>query len=339
METKADTRSQAHTGTRAAIAGLGAYVPERRVRNEDLTQFPAAIIPLIQKKTGVEARHYAADGESTSDLAAAAALRCLESAGVQAADVDAIILSTSSPDRIQPPTAARVQALIGASQAAAFDLNAVCAGAVFAIQVADSLIRSETYNTVLVVAAELYSRFLNPRDFSTMPYFGDGAGAMLLKAAAHTGRGVLHTLLRSDGSGWEAIGIRAGGTMLPHACVTNPADAFFSMRGREVYDFAVTRAPQIISELLNATGVPADRITAVVAHQANLNVLEAIADRTGIPFSRFPITLDQYGNTASASVLIGLESARRNGTLRSGDYVILVAFGGGLSWGASLICL
>ena len=157
MEMRTDRPSAMRTFRRAAVTGVGAYVPERCVRNEDLIQFPAATIPLIRQKTGVEARHYAADGESTSDLGAAAALRCLNNAGVRAADVDAIILSTSSPDRIQPPTAARVQVLIGATRAAAFDLNAVCAGSVFALQMADALIRSERYETVLVVAAEVYS--------------------------------------------------------------------------------------------------------------------------------------------------------------------------------------
>jgi len=327
------------TFRRAAVTGVGAYVPERCVRNEDLIQFPAATIPLIRQKTGVEARHYAADGESTSDLGAAAALRCLNNAGVRAADVDAIILSTSSPDRIQPPTAARVQVLIGATRAAAFDLNAVCAGSVFALQMADALIRSERYETVLVVAAEVYSRFLNPRDFATMPYFGDGAGALLLESSTDPERGVCRTLLRTDGSGWDTIAIRAGGAMLPHSAVTNPADNFFSMRGREVYDFAVSKGSEIVSELLAETGIAIDQVAAVVAHQANRNVLEVIAARTGIPFARFPITLNRYGNTASASVLIGLEHACSSGSVKVGDYVVLVAFGGGLSWGASLICL
>ena len=322
---------------RAMIAGLGAYVPERCVRNDDLTQFPAGMIPLIQQKTGVVSRHYAADGESTSDLGAAAARRCLENARAGALDVEAIVLSTSSPDRIQPPTAARVQALIGASRAAAFDLNAVCAGGVFAIQLADALIRSGTYKNVLVVAAEVYSRFLNPRDFSTLPYFGDGAGAILFKLGTDPDCGVCRTILRSDGSGWDIIAIRAGGAMLPHSAIVNPNDAFFTMRGRDVFEFAVSKGSAIISELLEETGITVGQVAAVVAHQANRNVLELIAERTGVPFARFPITLDRYGNTASASVLIGLEHACCSGSVKPGDYVVLVAFGGGLSWAASLI--
>jgi 3-oxoacyl-[acyl-carrier-protein] synthase-3 len=339
METLNESLTTTRLGFCAEIAGVGAYVPIRVVRNQDLTQFPASAIPLIQQKTGVEERHFAADDESTSDLAAKAVLRCLANAGVEASTIDAIVLSTSSPDRILPPTAARVQALIGASRAAAFDINAVCAGGVFAIQVADAFIRSGIYNTVLVVAAEIYSRFLNPRDFSTMPYFGDGAGAVLLRPSTDPERGVCRTILHTDGSGWDTIAIRAGGAMLPHSAVTNPADVFFAMRGREVYDFAVGKGSEIVSELLHECGISVGEIAVVIAHQANLNVLKAIAERTGIPLERFPITLDRYGNTASASVLIALEHTLASGIVKTGDYVVLVAFGGGLSWAASLIRL
>ena len=339
MEAQKKSFSPACAGVRAEIAGIGVYVPVRVLRNQDLTQFPASAIPLIKQKTGVEARRFAADGESTSDLGAKAALHCLANAGVEASAIDAIVLSTSSPDRILPQTAARVQALIGASRAAAFDINAVCAGGVFAIHVADAFIRSGTYNTILVVAAEVYSRFLNPRDFSTMPYFGDGAGAILLRSSTNTEHGVCRTILHTDGTGWETIAIRAGGAMLPHSAITNHADAFFAMRGREVYDFAVGKGSEIVSELLRECNVSVGEIAAVIAHQANSNVLKALAERTGIPMERFPITLDRYGNTASASVLIALEDACVSGIAKKGDYIVLVAFGGGLSWAASLIRL
>jgi 3-oxoacyl-[acyl-carrier-protein] synthase III len=322
----------------SAMIATGSYVPEICIRNEDLTQFPKAARALIEQKTGILERRYAPDGASTSDLAAEAARRCLEQAGLDAAAVDALVLSTSSPDRIQPATAARVQALIGACRAIAFDVNAVCTGALYCLQIAEGFIRGGLYRTVLVVAAEAYSRFLNRSDFSTCPYFGDGAGALLLRASQGP-PSILHTLLRTDGSCWDVIGIPGGGAMLPCHRITNPGDAYFSMHGREVFDFAVQRGAEIVRQLLDSSGISARDIAAVVAHQANLNVLREIADRTGIPFSKFPLTLERYGNTASASILITLDEAIRSGFLVRGDLTVLVAFGGGLSWGSSLIQL
>lgn len=323
----------------AGIAAVASYLPPRRVTNEELTQFPKATIPLIEQKTGVKSRHYASNGQSTSDLALEAASLCLQKAGADPLDIDAIVLSTSSPDRIQPATAARVQALLGARNAMAFDINAVCTGGLYALQVANAFIRAELYDNVLVVAAEVYSRFLNPRDFATCPYFGDGAGALLVRPEPRSDRGIFQTLLKTDGAGWDLIAIRAGGAMIPLHQITNPNDAYFSMRGKEVFEFAVTRGSEVIRQLLDSAGLAAEEVAAVVAHQANRNVLAAIADRTGIPISKFPIVLDRYGNTASASVFICLDEAVSTGHVRAGENVVLVAFGGGLTWGAMLVRL
>jgi 3-oxoacyl-[acyl-carrier-protein] synthase-3 len=317
------------------IASTGSYLPKRVVRNDDLTQFPKAALPLIEAKTGIRERRYADESECTSDLAAQACLRCLKSAGASALDLDGIILSTSSPDRPQPATAARVQALIGATRAFAVDVNAVCSGAIYALHLADGLIRSGLHENILVVASEVYSRILNPRDFSTYPYFGDGAGAVLLRASLTTG--IIASTLGSDGSGADIIQIPGGGSMLPYGRLQDPNDQYFKMNGKQVFNFATAKGAEVASELLGKCGIRPDQITCFLVHQANVNILRSIAARLDTPFERFAVNLDRYGNTASASVLIALDEARRSGALKEGGMGMLLAFGGGLSWAASIV--
>jgi 3-oxoacyl-[acyl-carrier-protein] synthase-3 len=321
---------------RAQVVSTGAYVPKNVISNASLTQFPPKVIPLIEEKTGVRERRHADESQCTSDLAVEAARQCLERAGVDPGTVDVLILTTSSPDRIQPATATRVQEKIGARRAFAFDLNSVCAGGVYAIHVADALIRAGSVRTALVVASEIYSRYLNPKDFSTFPYFGDGAGAVLLTAAEGE-RGVLGSVLGSDGSRDHAIQIPAGGTMLPYGKLTRPNDVYFKMRGREVYEFAVTHGSAVVEQVLDKCGIPKGDVAFVIPHQANRNIIIELASRLDIDLDRFVINLDRYGNTAAASVLIALDELHQSGRLSEGDNVVLVAFGGGLSWGATLI--
>jgi 3-oxoacyl-[acyl-carrier-protein] synthase-3 len=314
----------------------GAFLPERAIANEELTQFPAAAIALIEQKTGVKTRRHAEPSQCTSDLAIAASQACLERAGCPPNELDAIVLATSSPDRIQPATATRVQERIGARRGFAFDLNSVCAGGVYALHVADCLIRAGTARKVLVVASEVYSRYLNPRDFSTYPYFGDGAAAVLL-AAEQGERGVIRSRLGSDGSRDHVIQIPAGGTMMPFGRLGHPHDVYFKMRGREVYDFAVTAGTAVVEELLAECGLGKQEVAFVVPHQANSNVVNELAERLGIAREKFVTNLERYGNTAAASVLIGLDELLQSGRASAGDAIVLVAFGGGLSWGATLI--
>jgi 3-oxoacyl-[acyl-carrier-protein] synthase III len=320
----------------ARILSTGAYVPETVVPNEALTQFPAASLPLIEQKTGIRSRHYAADDQCTSDLGVEAARACLERAGVPAADLDAIVLATSSPDRIQPATATRVQERLGATRAFAFDVNSVCSGAVYALHVADALVAAGRARRVLVVASEVYSRYLNPRDFSTCPYFGDGAGAVLVGPDGQ-GPALVRTLLHSDGSGDSVIQVPGGGTMLPFAKFGSPADAYFKMRGREVFQFAVSQGESVVNELLAECGLDRGDVAFVVPHQANVNVLRELAARLRIDFSKFVVNLDRFGNTAAASVLIAFDELLASGRAAPGDAVVLVVFGGGLSWGATLV--
>jgi 3-oxoacyl-[acyl-carrier-protein] synthase-3 len=322
---------------RTILAATGSYLPEKRVGNDDLIQFPREAIPLIAEKTGVYYRRIAADDECTSDLAARAAERCLAKAGINPDRIDGIILATSSPDRMQPATATRVQHLLGAKNAFAFDINSVCSGSTFGIALADSLIRSGQYENMLLVAAEVYSRILNPKDYATYPFFGDGAGAVLFQAERGAARGVLHSKLQSDGSGGDMICVPAGGTQLPYGKMAHPRAAFFKMRGPEVFSFAIERVPALLRQLLAEAEVSPSDIRCFVCHQANVNIIHKIAESMDVPVRRFFMNLAEYGNTAGASVLIALDEVLAQGVVQTGDLVVTTAFGGGLSWGANLI--
>ncbi len=318
------------------ICSTGSYLPENIVTNEDLIQFPGPAARFVAEKTGVLARRVASNNQCTSDLAIEAAINCLEKIDFSPKDIDVIIVSTSSPDRVQPATATRVQHYLGAKNAFAFDINSVCSGSTYGIFLADAIIKSGNFKNILLVASELYSRMLNKNDFATYPYFGDGAGAILFTPGAR-GEGVLHSCLRTDGSCDDVIQIPAGGTMLPFENMKNPSDMFFKMNGKKVYSFAVERGTEIVFQLLEETGFRIRDIKCFIAHQANINIIRAIAENIGVPDEYFFVNLYEYGNTASASVLIALDEAISRNVIARGDLVVTLAFGGGLSWGANLI--
>lgn len=322
----------------AVIIGTGSYLPEGTIHNEALDQFPKTAKLIISRKTGVFCRHHAASDQCTSDLAFNAAERCLQRSDVPPRKVDAIILSTSSPDRIQPATATRVQHLLNATSAFAFDINSVCSGSTYGIALAQSLIESGTCANVLFVASEVYSKILNPKDFSTFPYFGDGAGAILFGAG--DGRnGVMTSILRTDGSGSDTICIPGGGTMMPFEEIPNAKAIYFQMKGREVFNFAVTKGTEIIQQLLEKAKVSIEDIQCFICHQANVNIILRIAENIGVPDEKFYMNMFCHGNTASASVPIALDEAVSRGMIHAGDLIVTAAFGGGLSWGANLIRL
>lgn len=322
----------------AAIIGTGSYLPEGTIHNEALDQFPTTAKLIISQKTGVFCRHHAASDQCTSDLAFKAAERCLQHSDFSPDKVDAIILSTSSPDRVQPATATRVQQLLNATRAFAFDINSVCSGSTYGIALAQSLIQSDTCANVLFVASEVYSKILNPKDFSTFPYFGDGAGAILF-GAGEGQTGVMTSILRTDGSGSDTICIPGGGTMMPFEEIPNAKAIYFQMKGKEVYNFAVTKGAEIIQHLLKKAGVSADDIQCFICHQANINIILQIAETIGVSDEKFYMNMFRYGNTASASVPIALDEAISRNFIASGDLIVTAAFGGGLSWGANLIQL
>lgn len=321
----------------AAVFSTGSYLPETIIPNEALTQFSPEARRLIGEKTGVFSRRCASDDECTSDLAIKAALSCLQKAGIPPEEIEGIVVSTSSPDRMQPATATRVQYEIGAKKAFAFDINSVCSGGSFGIEVSDSFIRSGKYENILLIAAEMYSRILNKKDFSTYPFFGDGAGAILFRADSSGQRGVLHSCLATDGAGNNTICVPGGGTMLPYEKMTGPRMAYFKMKGEEVFAFSIDKGPKVISRLLAEAKVDIAAVKRFICHQANINILHRIADILHVPRERFHVNLDRYGNTASASVLIALDEVLSKGIAAPGDLVMLVTFGGGFSWGANLL--
>ena len=319
------------------ITTTGRQLPEKIIHNNDMIQYSEEARQLISKKTGVFARRVALESECTSDLAAKAALNCLGKIAFSPEQIDGIILSTSSPDRMQPATATRVQHMIGARKSFAFDINSVCAGSVFGIAMADALIRTEKYQNILFIAAEMYSKILNKNDFSTYPFFGDGAGAILFQADRTSSGGVLHSCLRTDGSASNTICVPAGGTMMPYAKMTSERSAYFRMKGIDVFTFAVEKSCEIIMQLISDAGVSLSDVKCFVCHQANVNIIQSIAGTIGVSAGLFYMNLDRYGNTASASIPIALDEALTDGIITSGDLVVTVAFGGGLSWGANLI--
>jgi len=320
----------------AAIIGTGRYIPEGTIHNEALDQFPKTAQLIISQKTGVFCRHHAHRDQCTSDLAFKAAEKCLQRCDFSPQKVDAIILSTSSPDRIQPATATRLQHLLRATKAFAFDINSVCSGSTYGIALSQALIKSETCQNVLFVAAEIYSKILNPKDFATFPYFGDGAGAILF-GTAQDNSGVKASILHTDGSGSDTICIPGGGTMMPYEEMPDAKSIYFQMKGREVFNFAVDKGTQVIQDLLSEADVPIETVKCFICHQANVNIILKIAENLGLPEERFYMNMFRYGNTASASVPIALDEALCRGVIAPKDLVVTAAFGGGLSWGANLI--
>jgi 3-oxoacyl-[acyl-carrier-protein] synthase-3 len=320
----------------AIIRSTGSYLPEKVVLNDELTQFPVESLPRIAMKTGVLSRRIAPEESCTSDLAIKAGLNCLEKANFPVEQVQGIILSTSSPDRVQPPTATRTQAGLGAPGAFAFDINSVCAGSSYGICLADSMIRSGRFDNLLFIAAEMYSKILNPNDFSTLPYFGDGAAAILF-VSGNGDKGVQHSCLGSDGHLWDTVGVFGGGTMIPFNRLTNPNAIYLKMNGRAVYEFAMKRGTEVLARLAEETGISLDEVDCFICHQANINILKGISSTLNIPFEKFYVNLDRYGNTASASVIIALDEAIGSNMIREGSLVATVAFGGGLNYGSNLI--
>lgn len=322
---------------RTRILGTGSYAPSRVVTNAELETRVDTSDAWIQKRTGIRERHFAAENESTSDMAAAAAQAALSMCGVQARTLDAIIVATVSADMPMPSCAVLVQAKIGAHKAFAFDLSAACAGSLYALRVADGLIRTGNAMRVLVIGAELLSRLVNWKDRASCILFGDAAGALVL-GPSEDGRGLLSTHLKSDGRVADMLSIRGGGTLYPLSQTVLDTDMHkISMRGRDVYKFAVNVLPDVLREALDANGVLPTEVDHVVTHQANLRIVEAVLDKVGIPRERCWVNLDRFGNTSSASLPFSLDEANRAEKLQTGDLIAMMAIGAGMAWGSALM--
>ena len=321
--------------TRASVlAGLGTWLPDRIVTNDDLGRELDTSDDWIRSRTGIGQRYIVDPGTATSDLAAEAGVRALKSAGREQAD--AVVLATTTPDRICPATAPLVAARIGLGPVPAFDVSAVCTGFLYALATARGLIAAATADSVLVIGADTYSSILDPHDRSTRAIFGDGAGAVLLRGGTADEPGALGpTVLASDGRGEELISVRSGGSREPFG--TRPsetADPYFRMNGKAVFRNAVERMAQSSRQVAQESGWAVESIDRLVAHQANLRILYAVADQLRLPRDRCPIHLDRVGNTAAASLPLALADAVNERRLTPGHRTVLTAFGGGLTWGA-----
>lgn len=316
----------------AYIHSFGTYIPPREISNEELSQFPPASLARIKIKTGVEKRRFS-DGGLSSDLAVRAAADCLSKNPFPRDSVDTVILATSTPDRMIPATAALVSEKLNIKNAFAFDINSVCSGGLAALMLAASLVESGATANVLVIAADVYSRILNPRDFSTYPYFGDGAAALIV-SREKSGIKIGRSLFRSDGSGYGVITVKAGAAEIRPVDLKTPSDSYFSMNGREVFDFAVSRVPEVILHLMDRDGISMGEVRQFILHQANINIIEKISDVIGSDISMFFTNLQKYGNMAGASCLVALSEYLDSSPEIKDGFIILSSFGGGLSWGA-----
>ena len=316
------------------IAGTGSYLPEKVLTNVDLQQFVDTSDEWIVSRTGIRERHVAAEGETTGDLAFHAATRALEAAGVDAAELDLIVLGTTTPDLIFPSTACLLQHRLGANGCPAFDVNAACAGFIYALTVADKFIQSGTVKTALVVGAETLTRMLDWSDRGTCVLFGDGAGAVVLKADDVTG--ILSTHLHADGSKkellWNPVGVSVGFKPDEHN-----AGVKVLMKGNDVFKYAVKALDAVVEETLDANGLDRHDIDWLIPHQANLRIIEATAKRLDMPMERVIVTVDKHGNTSSGSVPLALDVAVRSGKVQRGQLLLLEAFGGGFTWGSALV--
>ncbi len=319
---------------RSVVQGCGAYLPERIVTNDELAKKMETSDEWIQKRTGIKQRHIAADGEFTSHLAIKAAERALAHAGITGADLDLIVLATATPDETFPATATVVQKALGMNKGAAFDLQAVCAGFVYGVSVADSMIKNGLAGTAMVIGAETFSRILDWNDRGTCVLFGDGAGAIVLKGEQGTGtsadRGVLANALHSDGRQHDILYVDGG----PSSTRTT---GLLRMEGKEVFKHAVVNMAAVVGEVLGKAGLEAKDIDWLVPHQANKRIIDSTGRKLGLAPEKVVVTVDKHANTSAASIPLALDTAVKDGRIKKGDLALLEGIGGGLAWGASVI--
>ena len=320
------------------LVGCGSYLPEKLLTNDDLAKIVDTSDEWISERTGIKQRYIAAEGQLTSDLAREAALKALDYAGVKASDLDLIVLGTTTPDDTFPATAVKLQAQLGMTGGAAFDLQAVCSGFIYALSVVDSMVRAGQAKTALVIGAETMSRILDWEDRGTCVLFGDGAGAVVVRAENGIGeneprrnlrRGILSTHIHSDGN-YRDILICSGG-------VSSTGQAgVIKMAGKEVFRHAVNNLTDVVLEALAANNLTAADIDWLVPHQANQRILESTRRKLGLDTNKVVLTIDKHANTSAASIPLALDTAVRDGRIQEGDLVLMEAMGGGLTWGAAL---
>jgi len=314
---------------RSLVVGCGSYLPERIVTNAELAQRLDTSDAWIVQRTGIRQRHIAAEGEVCSDLARIAAERALKVAGMKANEIDLVVLATATPDNTFPATAARVQAKLGIARGAAFDVQAVCSGFVYALATADNFIKAGQAKTALVIGAETFSRILDWEDRATCVLFGDGAGAVVLRAERGE-RGVLSTHIHSDGRDYDLLYVDGGPS-------TTRTTGLLRMEGREIFKLAVQRLADAVDEALAANKLTARDVDWLVPHQANRRIIDAMGRKLELPAEKVVVTIDRHANTSAASIPLALAEAANDGRIKEGQLVLMEAMGGGLTWGASLV--
>ena len=314
---------------RSVIAGVGSALPKRQVTNEELAKTVDTTDEWIVERTGIRNRYIAGDGATTASLATDAARAALEHAGIAATDLDLIVLATATPDQTFPSTATKVQAALGINDCIAFDVHAVCTGFLYALSVADSMLRSGNAGKALVIGAETFSRILDWEDRATCVLFGDGAGALVL-SAEESDSGILSTKLHADGRHNDLLFVDGGPS-------TTGTVGKLRMKGREVFRHAVVNLAGVMSEVLEGAGLGPDDVDWVVPHQANARILEATARKLGLPAEKVVVTVDRHANTSAASVPLAFDTAVKDGRIKRGDVIVLEAMGGGFTWGAAAL--
>ena len=322
----------------ANITGTGSYLPETRITNHDLEQMVDTTDEWIRQRTGIVERRRAAPDQATSDLAFEAAKKAIESAGLQPTDIDQIIVATATPDTMFPATACRLQDRLGCRQIPAFDLSAACSGFIYGMAVARTAIGAGTADHVLVVGAETLTRFTDYTDRGTCILFGDGAGAAVLSRVDDSETGIIDTHFAADGSGGDLMILPGGGSLNPPSPeMLEKRLNYIQMQGRAVYKNAISKIVRLVTESLTRCNLTMDDVDLIIPHQMNARIIESAAKHLEIPLERIFINIDKYGNTSAATVPIAIDEAKREGRLKKGDLVALVAFGGGMTWASALL--
>ena len=315
------------------IRGVGMYLPKKILTNNDISEFVETSHEWIYERTGIKQRHIAAEDQMTSDLAYQAALDAIQDANISATEIDLIILATSTPDQVFPSTAVKLQDLLNIRSGAAFDIHAVCSGFIYALSMADNLIKSGKYKKILVVGSEVYSRILDWKDRSTCVLFGDAAGAFILEGQEKDviNTGIIESIIRSDGQYRSKLYCDGGPSMKINS------DCFINMDGKEVYKHAVEKQTVIVEDLLDSLGINIDAIDWFVPHQANLRILQTTAKKLKLKEEKIVVTVDRHANTSSASIPVAMATAIKEHKIKRGDMLLLEAFGAGFTWGAILL--
>lgn len=333
-----DSTIQNNASRRACIIGTGSYAPERVLTNKDLETLVDTTDEWITSRTGMKERHVAREDEASSDMGAQAARRAIASAGIHPADIDLIIAPTITPDTPWPNTGCYIQEKIGAGNAWCMGIEAACSGFIYGIWLARNMIATGAATTVLVAACEKITSIVDWKDRSTCVLFGDGAGAVILQATAHPTRGIIGGNMGSDGRLTQLLIQPAGGSRMPTTEETlRNGMNYLKMAGRETYKHAVTRMTESSVKLLQSCGMTFDDVDWFIPHQANMRIITAVGQRMGVPVEKFIVNIEKYANTSSATIGLAMDEAVRDGRIRSGDKVLLVAFGGGLTWGSLLL--